>query len=200
MCPLIPIIFACESAGWVTCYKVSNPSTAIVPMPTLQEINTLSPEAFARAFGAVYEHSPWVAVRAFEHKPFRSRMHLHAALVAAVASASEAEQLALLNAHPELAGKAALAGAVTAHSVSEQRGAGLTAMTERLVQELQTLNAQYRAQFGFPFIIAVRNNTQAAIFASLRARLHNSAAMERNTALMNVGEIARLRLLDMIED
>jgi OHCU decarboxylase len=169
-------------------------------MPTLQDINARSPEAFARAFGAVYEHSPWVATRAFAQKPFTSRMHLHAALVATVSAASEAEQLALLNAHPELASKAALAGALTAHSVSEQRGAGLTAMTEALVQELQALNTQYRAQFGFPFIIAVRNNTQAAIFATLRARLHNSPAMERNTALMNVGEIARLRLLDLIED
>jgi 2-oxo-4-hydroxy-4-carboxy-5-ureidoimidazoline decarboxylase len=169
-------------------------------MLSLQAVNLMSPIAFAQAFGAVYEHSPWVAERAFALAPFKSRAHLHAALVATVQSASESEKLNLLNAHPELAGKEAAAGALTASSTSEQAGAGLTAMTTDLISQLRTLNAQYRDKFGFPFIIAVRNNCQASIFGTLHARLHNSAAMELNTALMNVGEIARLRLLDLVEE
>jgi OHCU decarboxylase len=172
----------------------------VMRMLTLNEINRQTPAQFAAAFGAVYEHSPWVAQRAFAFAPFASRAQLHAALVATVQSASETEQLALLNAHPELAGKAAAAGALTAASANEQASAGLTAMTADHVNELRALNAQYIAKFGFPFIIAVRNNTQAAIFATLRARLHNTTAMERNTALMNVGEIARLRLLDLVSE
>lgn len=175
-------------------------SPKTINMWTLSEINAMSPAEFAKALGAVYEHSPWVAQRAFEHAPFSSVAHLHGALVATVHAASEPEQLALLNAHPELAGKEAAAGTLTAASAGEQASAGLTAMTAALVEELRALNAQYRARFGFPFIIAVRNNTQAAIFGTLRARLNNSAAMERNTALMNVGEIARLRLLDLVRE
>ncbi len=169
-------------------------------MLTLSEINSMTPAQFAAAFGAVYEHSPWVAQRAFALRPFSSRAHLHAALVATVQSATEAEQTDLLNAHPELAGKEADAGALTQASSQEQASAGLTAMTPALVQRLRELNARYRATFGFPFIIAVRNNSQAAIFGTLEARLNNSTAMERNTALMNVGEIARLRLLDLVTE
>jgi 2-oxo-4-hydroxy-4-carboxy-5-ureidoimidazoline decarboxylase len=169
-------------------------------MLRIAEINAMSPAEFARAFGAVYEHSPWVAERAFAFAPFLSRAHLHSALVASVQSASEAEQLALLNAHPELAGKEAAAGALTAASTNEQASAGLTAMTAALVGQLREWNATYRAKFGFPFIIAVRNNTQTSIFGTLAARLSNTAAMERNTALMNVGEIARLRLLDLVTE
>jgi 2-oxo-4-hydroxy-4-carboxy-5-ureidoimidazoline decarboxylase len=168
-------------------------------MLSLISVNEMTPASFAHAFGAVYEHSPWVAERAFALAPFKSRAHLHAALVASVQSASEIEKRNLLNAHPELAGKEAVAGALTAASTNEQASAGLSAMTAELIAQLNSLNAQYREKFGFPFIIAVRNNTQTSIFGTLNARLHNSAAMEMNTALMNVGEIARLRLLDLVE-
>ncbi len=160
----------------------------------------MTPASFTLTFGAVYEHSPWVAERAFAIAPFKSRAHLCAALVASVQAASENEKLNLLNAHPELAGKEATAGGLTASSASEQSGAGLTAMTTDLIAQLRSLNAQYRDKFGFPFIIAVRNNTQTSIFATLHARLTNTAAMELNTALMNVGEIARLRLLDLVQE
>jgi 2-oxo-4-hydroxy-4-carboxy-5-ureidoimidazoline decarboxylase len=180
-------------------YSFDHTSIAKI-MHSVTEINAMSAEAFARVFGAVYEHSPWVAQRAFAFKPFQNRSHLHSALVASVQSASESEQLGLLNAHPELAGKEAATGTLTSASTHEQASAGLTAMTAELVRDLQALNAQYLAQFGFPFIIAVRNNTQAAIFATLRARLQNTAAMELNNALMNVGEIARLRLRDIVKE
>jgi 2-oxo-4-hydroxy-4-carboxy-5-ureidoimidazoline decarboxylase len=172
-------------------------------MPTLAQINTFSPAEFSSAFGAVYEHSPWIAERAFALKPeagFASRAAVHAALVATVQSASDDEKIALLNLHPELAGKEAAAGSLTSESTSEQASAGLTAMTAALVAELREHNAAYREKFGFPFIIAVRNNTQQAIFAAVTSRLGNTRAMEFNNNLMQVGEIARLRLLDIITD
>jgi 2-oxo-4-hydroxy-4-carboxy-5-ureidoimidazoline decarboxylase len=171
-------------------------------MPTLNEINRLEAVAFSQLFGPVYEHSPWIAERAFALRPadgFASRAHVHAALAATVQSASEAEKVALLNAHPELAGKEAAAGALTSASTSEQASAGLTAMTAADVAQLRELNAAYREKFGFPFIIAVRNNTQTAIFGAIKSRLFNTRVMELNNALMQVGEIARLRLIDLIE-
>ena len=172
-------------------------------MHSLSQINRLSPAKFSSAFGAVYEHSPWIAERAFALKPatgFASRAAVHAALVATVQSASEDEKLTLLNSHPELAGKEAALGTLTSRSTTEQANAGLTAMTAALVAELREHNAAYREQFGFPFIIAVRNNTQQAIFAAVTSRLGNTRAMEFNNNLMQVGEIARLRLLDIIID
>jgi 2-oxo-4-hydroxy-4-carboxy-5-ureidoimidazoline decarboxylase len=173
-----------------------------MPM-TIDQLNALSPAAFSTAFGAVYEHSPWIAERAFAMKPsagFASRAQVHAALVATVQSSSEAEKLALLNAHPELAGKQAIAGALTAASTLEQASAGLTAMTASDVTQLRELNAAYLAKFGFPFIITVRNNTQSAIFGAIKSRMANTRAMEINNALMQVGEIARLRLMDLISE
>jgi 2-oxo-4-hydroxy-4-carboxy-5-ureidoimidazoline decarboxylase len=170
---------------------------------TIEQVNAMLPAQFSSAFGAVYEHSPWVAEGAFLLRPalgFSSRTHVHAALVACVNAADDARKLALLNQHPELAGKEADAGALTAASSSEQASAGLTAMTTADVVQLKALNAAYRTAFGFPFIIAVRNNTQSAIFGAIKSRLANTPAMEMNNALMQVGEIARLRLLDLISE
>jgi 2-oxo-4-hydroxy-4-carboxy-5-ureidoimidazoline decarboxylase len=176
-------------------------SRTIAATHSLADINRMDASAFAVAFGKVYEHSPWIAERAFALRPplgFPSRAALHAALVATVHSAMEEEQVGLLCAHPELAGKEAAAGTLTADSTREQAVAGLTAMNAEDVNRLRALNARYRGTFGFPFIIAARNNTQAAIFGTLAARLHNTRAMELHNALAQVGEIARLRLLDLI--
>ena len=170
-------------------------------MPTLNEINRFSPSEFSSSFGAVYEHSPWIAERAFALKPangFTSRATVLAALVATVQSASETEKLALLNSHPELAGKEATAGTLTDESTREQSAAGLSAMSAADVAQLRDFNAAYRAKFDFPFIIVARNNTQGAIFGAIRSRLLNTRAMELNNNLMQVGEIARLRLFDLI--
>ena len=159
-------------------------------MPTLQQINQFTPAEFSSAFGAVYEHSPWIAERAFGLKPsagFSSRAAVHAALVATVQSASEDEKLKLLNSHPELAGKEAVAGTLTSESTREQSSAGLSAMTAADVTQLRELNAAYREKFGFPFIIAARNNSQSAIFGTLEARLHNTRTMELHNALAQVG-------------
>ncbi len=172
-------------------------------MPALNEINRLEATQFSQLFGAVYEHSPWIAERAFALKPasgFASRAQVHAALAAVVQSASDSEKVALLNVHPELAGKEASAGTLTTASTSEQASAGLTSMTAADVEQLRELNAAYREKFGFPFIIAVRNNTQTAIFGAIKSRLFNTRAMELNNALMQVGEIARLRLMDVVNE
>jgi len=168
----------------------------------LSALGRISPAEFTALLGAVYEHSPWVAERALGLRGptgFSSRAEVHASLVASVYAASAEEQRALLNAHPELAGRETSAGALTAASLAEQTGAGLTAMSADDVTRLRDLNARYRERFGFPFIVAVRNHTQAAIFGSLEARLHNTPTMEFNNALAQVCEIARLRLFDLIE-
>lgn len=171
---------------------------------SLAHINRMDAASFAAAFGKVYEHSAWIAERAFALRPettgFTSRAGLHAALVATVHAATEDEQTGLLRAHPELAGKEAAAGTLTADSTREQALAGLTAMNADSIQRLAALNLRYREKFGFPFIIAARNNTQAAIFGTLEARLHNTRTMELHNALAQVGEIARLRLLDLLRD
>ncbi|MEO7760513.1 MAG: 2-oxo-4-hydroxy-4-carboxy-5-ureidoimidazoline decarboxylase [Casimicrobiaceae bacterium] len=172
-------------------------------MHTLASINAMSAAQFSAAFGRVYEHSPWIAARAFVLRPaagFASRGALHAALVATVYAATEDEQIALLRAHPELAGKEAEANALTAESTSEQALAGLTAMSRDEVSRLRAMNATYLEKFGFPFIVCARNNTQQAIFGTLAARTHNFRAMELSNAMTQVGEIARLRLGDLVND
>ena len=179
------------------------PGTTKAARQSLADINRMDAHAFAIAFGKVYEHSAWVAERAFALRPaagFSSRAALHAALVSTLSSASEDEQVGLLCAHPELGGKEAAAGTLTADSTREQAGAGLAAMRPGDVARLRALNQRYREQCGFPFIIAARNNTQAAIFGTLEARLHNTRAMELHNALAQVGEIARWRLLDLVAE
>jgi 2-oxo-4-hydroxy-4-carboxy-5-ureidoimidazoline decarboxylase len=169
---------------------------------SLAAVNLMDAERFSAIFGPVYEHSPWIAARAFAQRPpsgFPSRAALHAALVASVHGATEAEQIALLNAHPELAGKEAEAGALTDASKSEQAVAGLTAMSRPDVERLRAMNRVYREKMGFPFIIAARNNTAGAIFGTLAARTLNTPEMELRNALAQVGEIARLRLLDLVD-
>ena len=169
---------------------------------TLDAINSMDAATFAAAFGKVYEHSPWIAQRAFDARPaggFATLAALHGALVAIVGSATRDEQVMLLRAHPELAGVEAAAGTLTTDSTHEQNAAGLNALSSGDVGRLRALNACYRDKFGFPFIIAARNNTKAAIYGTLEARLHNTTDMELRNALAQVGEIARLRLNAMSE-
>lgn len=167
-------------------------------MATLDELNRATPGEFSRAFGPVYEHSPWVAERACARRPFASRIDLHLALVGAVQSATEAEQLALIGAHPELAGREAREGTLTAESTREQAAAGLGALSAAEAADLGRLNADYRRTFGFPFVICARLNRKDAILGTLRARLSNTREQEIANALAQIGEIARLRLADLV--
>lgn len=170
-----------------------------VPL-SLAELNRMDAAGFTAALGGIFEHSPWVAERAAARRPFTSLDSLHGALVQAMWAASDSEKLALLRAHPELAGKEAAAGTLTAHSTSEQDSVGLTRLTPDEAGRIGALNAAYRGRHGFPFIIAVKLRTKRQIFAAFEQRLANPQADEFATALAEVGKIARLRLEALLTD
>ena len=161
----------------------------------LDTLNRLSADEFARTLGGIYEHSPWIAAAAQARAPFADADALVAAMRDAVARAPHERQLDLLRAHPELAGKEAASGTLTAHSSEEQKGAGLINLSDAEKAELAALNRRYRDKFGFPFIIAVRHHTKSGILSELRRRAAgDDAAREFATCLDQVHEIARLRL------
>ena len=165
---------------------------------TLDQLNALDREAFTRALGAVFEHSPWVAERAWPRRPFASVEALHAAMCEAMRQAGPAAQLNLIRAHPQLAGKAAIAGELSADSAREQRGAGLDQCSAEEYLRLTELNAHYQVRFGFPYILAVRGHTRTSILADLAARLPNSRQAEMLEALRQIERIAALRLADLV--
>lgn len=166
---------------------------------TLAELNDADEAGFTEAVGFVFESSPHFAARAWLLRPFVSFDHLFAALQAVVKRASLGEQLALIRAHPDLAGKAAIAGGLTDESRREQSSAGLDRLTPEQFAIFTRLNAEYRARFGFPFIICVREHTRESILASFETRLGNDAEQERACALAEIGKIAHLRLFDVVE-
>jgi chitin deacetylase len=156
---------------------------------------------FVERFGGVFEHSPWVADRAFDLElgpAHDSATGLHNALCRVFRSASTEERLGVLTAHPDLAGKLAQAKRLTADSSREQASAGLDALTDAERAEFQQMNTAYVARHGFPFIIAVRDNTKASILAAFQTRLAHDRATELATACAQVERIAALRLKDML--
>lgn len=165
---------------------------------TLAEIDAMDEDAFVAALGGVFEHSPWVARRAHGARPFASVAALHGAMTAVVERASEAERLALLRAHPELAGKAAIRGEITPDSVREQSGAGLSQCTPEEFARITDLNARYNARFGFPFILAVKGYDRAGILAEFARRVNNERAAEFAECLAQVAKITRFRLDAMV--
>lgn len=165
---------------------------------TLEKINGLDREAFVAALGGIFEHSPWVAEAAFAARPFASVASLHRAMTAAVEAARPERQLALIQAHPDLAGKAARAGKVTSRSKKEQKGAGLNGLSDDEFKEFHRLNDEYRERFGFPFILAVRGHDKHSILAAFRDRLQNEPQEERAEALAQIARIARFRLEDLV--
>lgn len=166
---------------------------------TLAGINALDREAFVAALGHVAEHSPWVAERAFAARPFADVAALQAAMVAAIDAAPPDLQLALLRAHPELAGRAAIGGALTAASTVEQSGAGLASCSPAEYAQLQALNTRYNARFGFPFILAVKGYDRAGVIAEFERRIGSPPDVERAEALRQVGRIVGLRLAALVE-
>lgn len=161
---------------------------------TREEVMALPDGAFVERFGFLFEHSPWVVERAAARRPFED---LHAGLMQVVTDASAAERLALICAHPELAGKAAIDRTLTAASAQEQASAGLDRLTEAEFDRFHALNAAYRERFGFPFVICVRRTDKAGILAAMERRLANDRETEVVAALAEVGEIVRLRLEDL---
>ena len=156
---------------------------------------------FVTRFGGVFEHSPWIAERAWELElgpAHDTPAGLHNALARMFRSASEVERLGVLTAHPDLAGKLAAAKRLTAESTAEQASAGLDALTDAERARFTELNTAYVARHGFPFIIAVRDNTKASILAAFETRLNNDRTTEFATACAQVERIARIRLEDML--
>lgn len=167
-------------------------------MLDLAAVNHMDKSGFVRTLGGVFEHSPWIAERAFEAHPFASVEALHGAMVEVVEESTGDEQLMLLRAHPELAGKEARARTLSSSSTAEQVDAGLTALSRGEVERIAQLNRNYRGKFGFPFIIAARRHSKASIFTEFERRLRNDAATELATALAQVYVITRLRLDAML--
>jgi OHCU decarboxylase len=162
---------------------------------TLEALNEMTRDEFVDALGGVFEHSPWVAERAYSQRPFASLDDLGAAMNGAVYAASVEETLALLRAHPDLGTRVK----VSAHSAGEQAGAGLDRLTQEEFDTLTQLNSGYRERFGFPFLYAVKGSTKSAILEALRSRARNTPEAEFVTAVDQVFRIARFRLKGLIE-
>ena len=159
------------------------------------EANRLDRDAFVARFGGVFEHSPWVAERAWGRRPFASADELHAAMMSVVREASSEEQLRLVRAHPELAGREAAQGALTESSSGEQARLGFTRLSRAEFETMARLNRAYREKFGFPCIVALKlHASRAAVVAEMEQRLSNEPALELENALQQIGHIARGRL------
>lgn len=168
---------------------------------TLDQLNAASPEAAAQMLDGLYEHSPWIAEKALAARPFRSLAQIKHAMVRVLAEAPREAQIALVRAHPELAGKAMVSNTLTAESTNEQNKAGLTQCTPEEFARIQQLNADYNARFGFPFILAVRGPRgtglpKQEIIDTFARRLDNPADFELAEALRNIHRIAEIRLND----
>lgn len=163
------------------------------------ELPRLERARFVELFGGVFEHAPWVAEQAFDAGPFHSIEALHGAMVDAMRRAPREQQLALIRAHPDLAGRAAIAGKLTAASTAEQASAGLDQCTPSEFERFLELNDKYKAKFCFPFILAVKGRTRAEILAAFERRLNSSVEAEFKEALNQIAQIARLRLADLIQ-
>ncbi len=156
--------------------------------------------AFVVAYGPVYEHSPWIAEAVYDRgldDRHGTAEGLQAAMKSIVEAAPHARQLALLRAHPDLAGRLAVKGELTPQSAREQAGAGLAGCSPEEFRHFTALNAAYTARFGFPFIMAVKGSTRAQILAAFERRVGNDPATEFRTALDEVHKIALLRLRDL---
>jgi 2-oxo-4-hydroxy-4-carboxy-5-ureidoimidazoline decarboxylase len=164
-------------------------------MISLAALNTADRPTFVAALGDIFEHGAWVAERAHAARPFATVAALHDTMMQAVRSAPRAEQIAFLRGHPELGGKVARAGAMTADSIAEQGGLGLDRLSETDFGRFERANAAYREKFGFPFIVCVRRHSRAeSILATFEQRVGNDAETELAAALTEIGYITRLRL------
>jgi len=174
-------------------------AAAIAGPADMTPVNAMDRAAFIQKFGGIFENSPWVAEQAWEKRPFASLDDMHAAMVAVAKYAPATLQLTLLQSHPDLAGKEAQAGAMTASSVAEQASAGLNTLSHDEMTQISNLNAAYKKKFGFPFIIAVRMHTKEGILFEFNRRLQNDTQTEFANDLQNVYIITRLRLNKLLD-
>ena len=172
-----------------------------MPAPlSLTNLNALSETEFVRLFGPVLEHSPSYALAVAAGRPYASAEAVAAAFASAAVQGSLDAQMALIRAHPDLAGKAAMSGEVTAESAGEQASAGLDRLTPDEYAEFHRLNAAYHARFDMPYIVCVREHDRASILRGAAERLEHTPEQERQQALHEIGRIARLRVLDLIAE
>ena len=165
---------------------------------TLQEVNALDQESFVATLGSLFEGSPWIVRQTWYARPFASLTELHQALTAVMYSAPIEQQIALIHAHPDLVGRAALAGTLTPESTSEQASVGLNRLSPKEIATFTQLNQTYRDRFGFPFVICVRENKKETILAGFAARLPHSRSREIETALDEIAKICWYRLCDTV--
>lgn len=165
---------------------------------TVGDLNAMPKAEFVARLGAIYEHSPWVAERAEADRPFVDGKQVVDRMRAAVENADESAKLALIRAHPDLAGKLARAGGLGVESALEQAGLGLDRLSDAEFERFSDLNRRYRERFGFPFVICVRLTDRPGILAAFGRRLENDTAAEMAEALAQIHHIARLRLEDLL--
>ena len=167
---------------------------------SISQFNQLSQADFVRIIGPVFENSLWIAEAAWPQRPFANRTALQQALCRRVLEGGEEKQVALIRAHPDLAGRAALAGTLGRASTNEQASAGLDTLSPQEIEEFRRSNAAYHERFGFPFVICARLNRKEAILAGFRSRLGNSREREIQIAMEEIFKIAELRLADLIHE
>ncbi|HEU5438698.1 MAG TPA: 2-oxo-4-hydroxy-4-carboxy-5-ureidoimidazoline decarboxylase [Ktedonobacterales bacterium] len=173
-------------------------------MPTpdlmLTELNAMDRDAFSAALAGLFEGPPWIVAAAWDARPFASRHALHHALCRVMEAAPEERKVALIRAHPDLVGRAALAGTLTPASTAEQAAAGLDRLSPDEIATFQRLNADYQARFGFPFVICARKNKKVSILAGFAERMAHTREQEIATALAEVAKICWLRLCDAVAE
>jgi 2-oxo-4-hydroxy-4-carboxy-5-ureidoimidazoline decarboxylase len=165
-----------------------------VPNISLDRLNRSQKAEFVAELGDIYEHAPWVAESVCDLRPFATLAALHEAMTAAVTKAPADQRLALIKGHPDLAGKAARAGSLTADSTAEQASAGLNQLSEQEFSDFHRLNEAYRTKFGIPFIVCVRRHSKDSILQQFKLRLNNDPPAEEAAALQEIFRITALRL------
>jgi 2-oxo-4-hydroxy-4-carboxy-5-ureidoimidazoline decarboxylase len=170
------------------------------PLWTVRELNALDRDAFVARLGFLFEGSPWIAAEAWARRPFADRDELERALTETIWAAPAEKQIALIRAHPDLVGRAALAGSLTKASTGEQQAAGLdpNRLSPAEVARFAEANAAYKAKFEFPFVICARENKKESILNGFATRLPNSREAEIETALREIARIGHYRLVDVV--
>lgn len=170
------------------------------PSYTIADLNQMDRAAFVDAIGFIFENSPSFAEQAWQQRPFRDREALFTTMLERLDASDQAEKLALIRAHPDLVGRAALAGTLGPESTSEQASAGLNSLSPEEIEQFQSFNKAYWERFEFPFVICVRENKKAAILAGFAQRLEHGREREIETAIEEIKKIARLRFNDVIKE
>jgi uric acid transporter len=184
----------------------SNLVTKVLPIPqrdevlTVDQVNQMDRDQFVTTFGGLFQGPPWIAEQAYQARPFEDVYDLRKAFHDVLFDAPAEQQVELIQQYPDLAGPATREGRLPSRSVMDQAFAGLDQLSSDEYTSFDDLNRAYREKFGFPLVVAVRENTKETILKAGNARLQNSPAAEQATALVEIAKIANLRLLDMVEE